>query len=164
MFRKISPENACATLFSARVCPGRENLLYINAGHRTSLIVRRSGRVDRLEPNAPVLGLSQASSYRQRTVPFQPGDTLIALGDAVTEPATGTDIAACEAALIRMVQQDRGARVLELPPRMIDLIESFAGPGVHDRTAVVVHFRSAPQAGANRHIHAPIEHFAAATA
>jgi sigma-B regulation protein RsbU (phosphoserine phosphatase) len=165
MFWEIAPENASATLFSARVCPVREQLLYINAGHQTSLIVRRSGRVDRLEPNAPVLGLSRGSAYRQRTAPFEPGDTLIAVGDAITEQAMGTDIAACEAALIRMVQQDRGVKVRELPARMIDWIESFAGAQVLDRTVVVVHFRSTPPGSdPSRQFHAPIEQFATAAA
>jgi hypothetical protein len=164
MFWEIGPENASATLFSARVCPGREQLLYINAGHQTSLIVRRSGRIDRLEPNAPVLGLSRGSAYRQRIAPFEPGDTLIAVGDAITEPAAGTDIAGCEAALIRMVQHDRGLRLRELPARMIDLIESFAGAQVLDRTVVVVHLRNTPGGDANRQLHAPIKQFAAAAA
>jgi serine phosphatase RsbU (regulator of sigma subunit) len=164
MFWEIAPENAYATLFSARVCPGREQLFYINAGHQTSLIVRRTGRVDRLERNAPVLGLSRGSVYRQRTAPFEPGDTLIAVGDAITEPARWTDIAACEAALIRMVQQDHGVRVRELPARIIGLIESFAGVQVLDRTVVVVHFRSAPGGDASRHLHAPFEQFATAAA
>jgi serine phosphatase RsbU (regulator of sigma subunit) len=139
-------------------------LFYINAGHQTSLIVRRAGRVDRLERNAPVLGLSRGSAYRQRTASFEPGDTLIAVGDAITEPATGTDIAACEAALIRMVRQDNGVRVRELPARMIGVIESFAGVQVLDRTVVVVHFRSAPGGDASRHLHAPFEQFATAAA
>jgi len=164
MFWEIAPENACATLFSARVFPGREQLFYINAGHQTSFIVRRSGRVDRLESNAPVLGLSRRSAYRQRTAPFEPGDTLIAVGDAITELAIGTEIAACEAALIRMVQQDRGLRVRELPGRMINLIESFAGANVLDRTVVIVHFRTTPESDASRQLRASIDHFATAAA
>jgi serine phosphatase RsbU (regulator of sigma subunit) len=164
MFWEIAPEDACATLFSARVCPGRGRLLNINAGHQASLIVRRNGRVDRLEPNAPALGLSRGSVYRQRTAPFEPGDTLFAVGDAITDLAIGTDIAACEAELIRMVHQDRGLRVRELPARMINLIESFAGAQALDRTAVVVHFRSMPGRDAGLHLHAPIDQFATAAA
>ncbi len=164
MFWEIAPENTCATLFSARVCPAREQLLYINAGHQISLIVRRNGRVDRLEPNAPVLGLSRRSAYRQQTASFEPGDTLVAVGDAITQPAIGADIAACEAALIQVVQQARGLRVRELPARMIGLIESFCGAPRLDRTVLVVHFRSPPDSGSNKQLHAPIEEFAAAAA
>jgi hypothetical protein len=164
MFWAIAPENASATLFSARVCPGREQLFYINAGHQTSLIVRRNGRVERLEPNAPVLGLSRGSAYRQNTTPFEPGDTLVAVGDAITELAIGKDIAVCEAALIRMVQHNRGQRIRELPARMINLIESFAGAQALDRTVVVVHFRRTPDSDATRRLHATVEQFVTAAA
>ena len=82
----------------------------------------------------------------------------------LTELEIGTDIAACETALIQMVQQDRGVRVRELPARMIDLIESFAGAQVLDRTVVVVHFRRTPGSDSNRQFHAEVEHFATAAA
>jgi len=164
MFWDIAPEDAFATLFSARVFPGRKQLRYINAGHQTSLVVRHNGRVDRLEPNAPLLGLSWRSTYCQRTTPFEPGDTLIAVGDAIAEPVIGMDIAACETAVIRMVQQDHGVRVRELPARVIDLIESFAGRQDPDRTVVVVHFPGSPGSRASTHLHARTAQFAAAAA
>lgn len=157
MFWEIAPENAYATLFSARVDPGREQLQYVNAGHQNSLIVRRSGRLDRLEPNAPVLGLSRRSAYRQRTVSFRPGDTLIGLSDGVAEPAR-------ESALIEMVQHDRGLRVRELPARIIDLVESIADPRVPDRTVVVVHYKCASDGDAGDQLHARFEHPAVAAA
>jgi phosphoserine phosphatase RsbU/P len=135
MFWTIAPENAQATLFSARVDPYCERLRYVNAGYQTSFIVRRNGRLDRLEPNAAVLGLSRRSAYPQRTIPFGPGDTLIALSDGITE-------AAREEALIELIRQGRAQRAFELPARIIDLVESFAGPRVLDRTVIVVHFRS----------------------
>jgi hypothetical protein len=130
MFWEIAPENTYATLFSARIDPGRERLHYVNAGHQTSLIVRDGGRIDRLEPNAAVLGLGRGSAYRQRTVPFGPGDTLIALSDGITETA-------CDSALIKMIR-DCGASVLKLPARIIGL----AAPRILDRTVVVAHFKS----------------------
>jgi serine phosphatase RsbU (regulator of sigma subunit) len=139
MFWEIAPENTHASLFSGRVSAGRERLHYVNAGHQASLIVRRDGRVERLEPNAPVLGLSRSSSYRQRTVSFGPGDTLIALSDGVTEAAIPVDIAGCERALVEMVLRERGARVRELPARILNLVDALAGPHVLDRTIVVVH-------------------------
>jgi hypothetical protein len=148
MFWEIAPENTYATLFSVRVDPGRERLHYVNAGHQTPLIVRRGGRIDRLEPNAAVLGLGRGSAYRQRTVPFGPGDTLIALSDGIAEPA-------CDTALIEMVQ-DCGASVRKLPARIMDLMESPRGPGVFDRTVVVVHF------GCTSRVNAPFAQPAAA--
>jgi hypothetical protein len=141
MFWEIAPENTHASLFSGRVSAGRERLHYINAGHQPALIVRRDGRVERLEPNAPALGLSRSGAYRQRTVPFGPGDTLIALSDGVTEAAVPVNIAECERALVEMVLRERGARIRELPARILNLVDALAGPHILDRTIVVVHFK-----------------------
>jgi hypothetical protein len=143
MFWETAPENAYAELFCAHIDPRGERLSFINAGHRTSLIVRSSGRIERLEPNAAVLGLGRGTVYRQRTVSFEPGDTLIALSDGITEPG-------CDRAMIEMVQPGRGTRVHELPARILemlkemlkpDLVEASAGPQVFDRTVVVVRFK-----------------------
>jgi serine phosphatase RsbU (regulator of sigma subunit) len=141
MFWEIAPENTHASLFSVRVNAGRDRLHYINAGHQTALIVRRDGRVERLEPNAPALGLSRSSAYRQRTVLFGPGDTLIALSDGVTEAAVPMDIAECERALVEMVLRERAASVRELPARILNLVDALAGPHILDRTIVIVHFK-----------------------
>ncbi len=141
MFWEIAPENTHASLFSGRISAERERLHYVNAGHQAALIVRRDGRVERLEPNAPSLGLSRSSTYRQRTIQFGPGDTLIALSDGVTESAVPVDIAGCERALVEMVVRERGARVRELPARILNLVDALAGPHTLDRTIVIVHFR-----------------------
>jgi sigma-B regulation protein RsbU (phosphoserine phosphatase) len=157
MFWEIAPENAHATLFAARVDPCSAQLHYVNAGHQTSLLVRQSGRLDRLEPNAAVLGLSRRSAYRQRTVPFGPGDTLIGLSDGIAEPAR-------ESAVVQMVQHDRGCRVRELPARIIDLVESIAAPRILDQTVVVVHFTCASDGGASSQLHERFAHPATAAA
>jgi Stage II sporulation protein E (SpoIIE) len=141
MFWEIAPENTYATLFSVRIDPGRERLHYVNAGHRTSLVVRRGGRIDRLEPNAAVLGLRRGSAYLQRTIPFRPGDTLIALSDGITEPAG-------DAALIEMVE-DCGGSLRQLPTRLMDLMDPSPRPRILDRTVVVAHFRRESPAGAH---------------
>jgi serine phosphatase RsbU (regulator of sigma subunit) len=143
MFWEIAPENTHASLFSGRINAGRERLHYVNAGHQAALVVRRDGRVERLEPNAPALGLSRSSAYRQRAIAFGPGDTLIALSDGVTEAAGPLDIAGCERALLEMVLRERSASVRELPARILNLVDSLAGPHTLDRTIVVVHCKDA---------------------
>jgi hypothetical protein len=59
------------------------SLRYINAGHHTAFVIRRDGRVEYLEPNAPPLALSQGSCYREVRTRFDPGDLLISASDDV---------------------------------------------------------------------------------
>jgi serine phosphatase RsbU (regulator of sigma subunit) len=128
----IAPENAYATLFSARFDRRRGQLDYTSAGHLASVIVRGDGRVARLEPNAAVLGLSRTSTFRPRTIAFEPGDTLIAASEGIAETLN----------------------YRELPARMIDEIDSAAGPGAVDRTMIVVRYRTPPAAVRTPALHA----------
>jgi len=103
------------------------------------------------------LNTNRRSAYRQRTVPFGPGDTLIAVSDGIAEPARGS-------AVVQMVQHDRGYRVRELPARIIDLVESIAAPRLLDETVVVVHFKFASDGGASSQLRERFPHPATAAA
>ena len=80
---ELTPDAVYGTIFSARVNPSEHSLRYINAGHHTAFVVRRDGRVEYLEPNAPPLALSQRSSYREVRTRFDPGDLLISASDDI---------------------------------------------------------------------------------
>jgi serine phosphatase RsbU (regulator of sigma subunit) len=127
----IAPERTFATLFCARILPRDGLLHYVNAGHEAALLWRAGGRTERLEPHAPVLGLSRHSQFRRRTVRFEPGDALIALTEG-SEAGAGS--------LSGGSAHDRDAtRFRDLPGRIIEAAASL--PGLHnlDRTVVVVH-------------------------
>ena len=120
----IAPDNTVASLFVASIDPVRRQVEYVNAGHEAALVVRSQGRIDSLDPNAPVLGLSLRSRYQSRTTRFEPGDTLV----AITE---GAGDAACKVLSVAPPQ-----RVRDLAALIVDTAKATA-----DRTAVVVHFR-----------------------
>jgi sigma-B regulation protein RsbU (phosphoserine phosphatase) len=120
----IAPENTFAGLFSARVRPSSREIQFVNAGHEAALIVRHGGRMTRLEPQSPVLGLSRRSEYPCRTVGFEPGDTLVAITEGAGEGAC------------RILNFGVPERARDLPARIIEAAEPTA-----DRTVVVVHFQ-----------------------
>lgn len=80
---ELTPDAVYGTLFSARVNAAEHSLRYINAGHHTAFVIRRDGRTEYLEPNAPPLALSQGSCYREVRTRFDPGDLLIGASDDV---------------------------------------------------------------------------------
>jgi hypothetical protein len=80
---ELAPDAVYGTIFSARVNASEHSLRYINAGHHTAFVIRRDGRVEYLEPNAPPLALSQGSCYREVRTRFDPGDLLISASDDV---------------------------------------------------------------------------------
>jgi sigma-B regulation protein RsbU (phosphoserine phosphatase) len=146
----IAPERTFASLFSARVVPLSGRIHYVNAGHEAALLVRAGGRVERLEPDAPVLGLSRLSKYHRRTVRFDPGDTLIALSE-------GT-----EAGARKVLAGGATVRFRDLPARIIEAAESLPGTESCDRTALVIHYHRTDFANVPSYWTAPRKPLAAA--
>src|SRR5262249_18589777 len=64
----VAPDDRYATMFCAQIDPASAQLSYVNAGHEPALLIRKGGRVRRLESTGPVLGLSSRSIYRQRSI------------------------------------------------------------------------------------------------
>lgn len=139
----ISPEDFYITLFYAHIDPVRRHIRYISAGHEPVLLYRHSSNhLRRLENTGTVLGLSVRSIFRQKTAFAEPGDTLIAFSDGVTEGA-GTDGELFrEEDVMRVLHQHPHARAAELSARIMDASEEFrrGRPTSDDRTVLVVHW------------------------
>ncbi|MES1257984.1 MAG: PP2C family protein-serine/threonine phosphatase [Acidobacteriota bacterium] len=132
-----APESVSASFFCARINPGLGRLHYVNAGHAPALLLRAGGRAERLDPNSAMLGLSRRSTYIQRTIGFQPGDTLMAFTEGAEEGVIdllrdGTAAVSTKCDSIR-----------DLPSRIISAAEAAPAHGISDRTVVVVHYSGA---------------------
>ncbi|HWE05267.1 MAG TPA: PP2C family protein-serine/threonine phosphatase [Rhizomicrobium sp.] len=143
---QMSPDHTYATMFCARINPRRQALTYVNAGHETALLMRGDSRMERLEPNGPVLGFSRPFAYRERNTAFRPGDTLIAVSDGVAESPEGEPR---EQDLLRILKKRGAARVQELPGRILEAIRDLAGRSSKDRTVIVVRYRPYETRGAH---------------
>jgi len=154
MLWRISPDHAYATMFCACINPQRQNLAYVNAGHETAFILRSDLRMERLEPNGPVLGFSGPVAYRQRVAPFRTGDTLVAVSDGVSEASeAAAENGFCEEELLQILQKKESVRIQELPARVLDTVSRMASAGTKDRTVIMarylpsVHAAAVPSAG-----------------
>ncbi|MBL8177450.1 MAG: SpoIIE family protein phosphatase, partial [Bryobacterales bacterium] len=81
----MSPRSHFATLFYAIYQPATRRLLYANCGHNPPIILRHDGTALTLTPSGPGVGLSMRSAYRHAEITLQPGDTLLAFTDGITE-------------------------------------------------------------------------------
>ncbi|HEU5037395.1 MAG TPA: SpoIIE family protein phosphatase [Nocardioides sp.] len=73
------------TLLVAVVDVGADTLSYVNAGHPPPLVVRAEG-VDPLEPTGPLVSpVLGDATWDVATVPFGPGERLVAFSDGVLE-------------------------------------------------------------------------------
>jgi sigma-B regulation protein RsbU (phosphoserine phosphatase) len=85
LYRSTQPEKY-ATLFLAHYDDASGRLTYSNAGQLPPFVVKRDGRVLRLDKGGTVVGLMDGMHYQQETIALEKDDLLIAYSDGVTEP------------------------------------------------------------------------------
>jgi phosphoserine phosphatase RsbU/P len=74
-----------ATLFLGVLDPAGGTLSWINAGHEAPIVLADSGVVARLPPSGPALGMMPDMTFHARESRLEPGQTLLAFTDGVTE-------------------------------------------------------------------------------
>jgi hypothetical protein len=88
MVWQLAPDNFFATMFCARVDVDEREMHYVNAGHDRAVLLRASKkRAVTLHSTGAVLGLSTRTVFERRTIRLEPGDTLVAVTDGITEAA-----------------------------------------------------------------------------
>ena len=74
-----------ATVFFGILDPGSGRLQYINGGHEPPLVIGSGGIKCELKPTGPAVGLVKGVDFKVEKVKLEPGDTLIAFTDGITD-------------------------------------------------------------------------------
>ena len=111
---------------------------YVNAGHPAGIVVRRDGRVDRLDKGGILLGVEPDARYVAGRATFDVGDLLLLYSDGVTDVLNGSDEDFGAERLERLVR-----RIAHLPGRaivenIVVAVETFVGGSLPDDITVVV--------------------------
>jgi serine phosphatase RsbU (regulator of sigma subunit) len=77
-------DNRFATLFYAELERGGSHVRYLNAGHNPACVVRHDD-TEQLGASALPLGMIPTTRYRSGSIDLEPGETLIAYSDGLTE-------------------------------------------------------------------------------
>lgn len=80
-----------ASLFFGVLDPSNGKLAYINGGHEPLFIINKDGKMEKLMPTGPVVGMLQDTEYSPRTIFLEPGDALVGYTDGVTEARSPMD-------------------------------------------------------------------------
>lgn len=84
-----SETNMFATTFFAVLDPATGIMKYINGGHEPPVIVGRDGIIKcRLKRTGPAVGMIPNAKFKIEGIQLEPGDTLIAYTDGVTDART----------------------------------------------------------------------------
>lgn len=135
--------NMFATVFFAVLDPASGRLDHLNAGHDAPLLRRADGRIERLEPQAPALGLMPGGRFEPAVLQLAPGDLLLAYTDGVTD-AVGTAEPFGEPRLLALLAAAGDAGVEALLGAVVTAVDAHgAGAQQHDDVTLL-----ALQAGA----------------
>jgi sigma-B regulation protein RsbU (phosphoserine phosphatase) len=138
--RASSPGNRFITMFMMVLDPMTGKYTYSNAGHNPPIIVRESGRVERLETGGLILGILPQAKYEVAEGRLMPGDVVVIFSDGVTEaPKPGTDDEFGEARLEDVVISHRESRATEIQMAVVQALAAWTGESgaVDDVTLVV---------------------------
>jgi sigma-B regulation protein RsbU (phosphoserine phosphatase) len=132
--------NRYATLFLG-VCDERgRQLRYVNGGHGPGLLVRRDGRVKRLDTGGTVVGAFERSVYREGKAALEPGSVLALYSDGLSEAADAEGNEFGDERLERCVVGNRERPVAVLARAVYEAVEAWTGGGerTDDQTLVVL--------------------------
>ncbi len=112
-FLESTPAERYATLFFSEYDDHTRRLRYANCGHFPPLLIRANGDVERLNSNAPVVGLFNAFHVEPGEVLLAPGDRLAIYSDGIIEAeASGCEIG--EEGLINVLRDNPAANAEQI--------------------------------------------------
>jgi serine phosphatase RsbU (regulator of sigma subunit) len=131
-----------ATMFYSKLdSAGR--LTYANAGHCPSLLVRMTGKIERLEANSMPVGLMPGAAFELDHRDLEPGDRIVLYTDGVTEAQNEAGDFFGRKRLREAVQKAGSANCTDLHAAIHQAILDFTAGAeqADDLTLVVVEYR-----------------------
>jgi serine phosphatase RsbU (regulator of sigma subunit) len=128
------------TLFLFLLSPNGDGQ-FISAGHSPAYLFRSAtGRIEKLVPDAYVLGMFDFASYQSRAFHVDTGDILVVYSDGLTDSENLQEEMFGEERLLQLVQEEAPAKGHALKKKLLTAIEEFTQgvPQTDDITFVVV--------------------------
>lgn len=97
---ELSQAAAFATLFHARLRAEDGRVVFSDAGHGLSLLVRAAGTWERLTSGEMPVGLMPDATWTSREITLAPGDMILSISDGVLDLYDGTLAAVSEVAAL----------------------------------------------------------------
>jgi serine phosphatase RsbU (regulator of sigma subunit) len=117
--------NMFATVFFGVLDPAGGSLSWINAGHEAPIIVGPSGVVGRLPPSGPALGMMPGMTFEVRESRIEPGQTLLAFTDGVTDARDVSGALYSEKRLLELVGEN-GPTAAALLERIEQAVSAYS--------------------------------------
>ncbi len=126
-----------ATLFFGIYDDGTRRIRYVNCAHVSPLVLRTSGKVDKLDATATMLGAFQSWKCREASVDLGAGDTMLLYSDGVTEAGIEYGDEFGDERLEQVLRENASLSSSALVQKVIDEVSAFSGASRSDDVTVV---------------------------
>ncbi|MDX1429786.1 MAG: PP2C family protein-serine/threonine phosphatase [Rhodothermales bacterium] len=148
LFRYNVSMTGFISILVIKIDPDRECLRYASAGHNPALMWRSAdGRVDRMGPTGPAVGLVHEPDYVSKVIRFAPGDLLVMYTDGVTETRDENGLEFGVSGIEAVVRERNSRSAVELVDDVRSMVEDHSGGQANDDTTLLVIKRSALESG-----------------
>lgn len=135
-----TPANRYVTLFYSELDAHAHELIYINAGHNSPILVRANGEVICLDIGGFPVGITPDGDYCEGRVRFEPGDVLVIYSDGATESRNEEGEEFGESRLIEIIKKNQRRTVAGIRDQIDEALTQFVGKAKanDDLTLVIV--------------------------
>ena len=139
--KRRTVESKFVTMFYGMLSPDG-TFVYCNGGHNAPVLLRR-GAASRLETGGTILGLFETATYEQETLTLEPGDTLVAFSDGISEAQNPAGEDYGEDRLLACLEANRGAPPVEMRKALLASVRTFVSGAMpnDDMTVLVLRYR-----------------------
>lgn len=112
---------------------------FVQAGHPHPLILRRSGRIDRIGQGGMPIGLIDDADYELSTARLMPGDRLLLVSDGMTECPSTLGVELGEDGLVELLKRNAGLDSKSLLDALVwDLSAHFGSEDFPDDVSALI--------------------------
>lgn len=121
-----TPPEKYATLFLGIYDGRNRRMTYSNGGHLPPFVISDNGVISKLEAGGTVVGLFDNMGYDEGCIEMQPGDTLVAYSDGITEPENDFGEFG-EERLIELVRRNRHQPLTQISQVVTHAVDDWIG-------------------------------------
>ncbi|MFI5251679.1 MAG: GAF domain-containing SpoIIE family protein phosphatase [Bacteroidota bacterium] len=139
LYDSTSPEKF-VTLFYIVIDPNNDHVVFCNAGHDHPYLLTSTDQIIRLKTGGLMLGIMPSYPFKEETISFKPGDTLVMYSDGVPEARNNVGDFFGDEALEKILIEHRSQSPAHILSSVIEAVKKHAGthPQSDDITIVVI--------------------------
>lgn len=138
LFCENTTNGAFATLFFAEFDDQAGRLRYVNCGHLPALLLRRDGRLERLESTATVLGVFKQWECEIGESQLLHGDTLALYTDGITESFNHREEEFGEERLVQALRRHHSLRSAAILTAVVEEVRQYSPHEQHDDITLII--------------------------